>query len=1169
MSTELTPQRASSSAQSRQRTFITGIQALVRLPMIQRERDRALGLNTGGLISGYRGSPLGVYDQQLWKASKQLAAHDVVFQPGLNEDLAATALWGAQLHTVFGDTKVDGVFGIWYGKGPGVDRTGDVFRNANMMGTSKLGGVLAISGDDHAAQSSMWPHQTDGIFHSASIPVLQPSNVREVIEFGLAGIEMSRYTGLWVSLKTIAEVVETAATIDMATWPTFHAPTDFPMPAHGLNWDPTLSWPAQRGEYERRLIDERLPAARAWARANRLDRVIVDAPTKGLGIITVGKAHQDFMQACRDLGLSDAMLRDMGVSVYKVAMSWPLETDGATEFAAGHREVLVIEEKRANVEAQLKEALFHWPDAQRPAISGKTDVAGNMLLPEVWEFSAYLVAGVLVRRMQANGIDSPELRDRLAELDAAAKKPSTAVIPVRRPFFCSGCPHNTSTRTPDGSISGGGIGCHVIALSQPELKTKVASHMGGEGAQWIGAAPFSKTAHVFQNLGDGTYQHSGLLAIRAAVAAKTNITYKILYNDAVAMTGGQPTEGTNDPARITRQLHAEGVEKIAFVTDNPARWQGDRELAPDVGVYHRDQLDAVQRQLRDVPGVTAIVYEQTCAAEKRRRRKRKEMPDPDRRVFINQEVCEGCGDCSVQSNCISIEPVDTPLGRKRAINQSACNKDFSCVKGFCPSFVEVEGVKVRKPDSKRLVGMEADFLATLPFPVLPALAEPFNIYITGIGGSGVLTMGAILGAAASVDGLASTVLDFTGMAQKNGAVVSQVRIAATDDQIAASRIGEGKADLLLGADLVVSAAPDSLLRLSQKRTSAVLNLAPTPTPDVVSNRDAALPTKLMHDRIRNRCDVNAFHAFDAGAIAQSIFGDTLPTHTLMLGYAWQKGLVPLSREAIDQIIERNGAAVEMNKSAFNWGRIVAAVPDALIQIQGPADASKAEPSTLDDLVVLHRKRLVEYQGEAYAEKYADLVALACHAEAKVGGKGDTFATTVARSAYKLMAYKDEYEVARLYSTPAFRESLMAQFSNTDKVSLWLAPPLFSSVDPRTGRPKKRKFGPWIFPVLKVVAGLRDLRGTALDVFGYTAERRAERRLIAEYFDDIRNACESLTEGKLEQATALAALPLEIRGFGPVKEQAMREHVGQRASAIAALSASAGNGSDSRSTIKAA
>jgi indolepyruvate ferredoxin oxidoreductase len=1153
--TELISPNTSAADQSGQWTFITGIQALVRLPIIQRERDRARGLNTAGLISGYRGSPLGAYDQQLWKASKQLSAHNIVFQPGLNEDLAATALWGAQMHRVFGDVTADGVFGIWYGKGPGVDRTGDVFRNANMMGTSRLGGVLAISGDDHAAQSSMWPHQTDGIFHSASIPVLQPSNVREVIEFGLAGIEMSRYTGLWVSLKTIAEVVETAATINLSEWPTFREPDDFSMPAHGLNWDPKLNWPAQRGEYERRLIDERLPAARSWARANRIDRLVIEAPQKKLGIVTVGKAHQDFMQACHDLGLTEEGLRDLGVSVYKVGMSWPLETVGACEFAAGHCEVLVIEEKRSNVETQLKEALFHRPDAERPVITGKVDTEGRSLLPEAWEFSAYLVAGVLVRRLQANGIDSPALRVRLAALDSVAKKPSAAVIPIRRPFFCSGCPHNTSTRTPEGSIAGGGIGCHVIALSQPELKTSVASHMGGEGAQWIGAAPFSKTAHVFQNLGDGTYQHSGLLAIRAAVAAKTNITYKILYNDAVAMTGGQPTEGTNDPARITRQLHAEGVERIAFVTDNPDRWQGDSALAPGVVVSHRDQLDAVQRELRGIPGVTAIVYEQTCAAEKRRRRKRKEMPDPDRRVFINQEVCEGCGDCSVQSNCISVEPVETPLGRKRAINQSACNKDFSCTKGFCPSFVEVEGVKVRKPDSKRLAGTEKELLATLTAPVLPKLDEPYNIYIAGIGGSGVLTIGAILGAAASIDGLASTVLDFTGMSQKNGAVVSQVRIAAADGQIAASRIGEGKANLLLGADLVVSAAPDSLLRLTQSRTSAIVNLAPTPTPDVVTDRDATLPVHVMHDRIRSRCASSSFHAFDASALAQGIFGDTLPTHTFMLGYAWQKGLVPLTREAIEQVIERNGAAVEMNKSAFNWGRIHAAAPQALDTILAPASSSSSEPETLNELIELHKQRLVSYQNAAYAQKYVELVTLARNAETAVAAGSESFAIAVARAAYKLMAYKDEYEVARLYSSHAFRESLTSQFSAARKVSLWLAPPLMSRTDPKTGRPHKRKFGPWIFPLLKTISSLRGLRGTAFDVFGYTAERRSERRLVVEYAEDIRKVSRLLTAAKLEQAVAFAALPMDVRGFGPVKELAIQDHIVRRASLLAALSGS--------------
>ncbi|WP_454735214.1 indolepyruvate ferredoxin oxidoreductase family protein [Cupriavidus necator] len=1143
---------ASGSAAAEQRTFLTGIQALVRLPMIQRELDRARGLSTAGLVSGYRGSPLGAYDQQLWKASKQLAAHDVVFQPGLNEDLAATALWGAQMHRAFGETKADGVFGIWYGKGPGVDRTGDVFRCANMLGTSKLGGVLAVSGDDHAAQSSTFPHQTDGIFHSASIPVLQPGNVREVIELGLAGIAMSRFSGLWVSLKTIAEVVETAATVDLGAWPAFVEPADFTVPAHGLNWDPGVAWPGQRGELERRLIEERLPAARAWARANRLDRVVVEAPARRLGIITVGKAHQDLMQACRDLGLADADLRAMGVSVYKVAMSWPLETEGACAFAAGHREVLVVEEKRANVEAQLKQALFHRPASERPVVTGKTGQDGAALLPEISELSAHLVAGVLVRRVLANGIDAPWMQDRLAVLDAAAKKPSAAVIPIRRPYFCSGCPHNTSTRTPDGSISSGGIGCHVMAISQPELKTKVMSHMGGEGAQWVGAAPFSRTAHVFQNLGDGTYQHSGLLAIRAAIAAKTNITYKILYNDAVAMTGGQPAEGVNDPARITRQLHAEGVGRIVLVTDNPARWQGNKELAPEVEVFHRDQLDAVQRQLREIAGVTAIVYEQTCAAEKRRRRKRKEIPDPDRRLFINHQVCEGCGDCSVQSNCISIEPLETALGRKRTINQSACNKDFSCVKGFCPSFVEVEGVALRKPDKRRLAATEAELVAQLPAPALPALEEPFNIYITGIGGTGVLTMGALLGAAASFDDLAATVLDFTGMAQKNGAVVSQVRIAMADFQIPASRIGEGKADLLLGADLVVSAAVDSLTRLAPGRTAAVLNLAETPTPDVVSNRDAALPVRLMHDRVRSRCHSASFHAVDAGALAQRIFGDTLPTHTMMLGYAWQQGLVPLSREAIEQAIERNGAAVEMNKSAFNWGRIAAARPDALDAVGQQPLASKPDVDSLDALVDLHRRQLITYQGNDYAKKYLDLIALVRTAETQAKPGNETLTTAVARSAYKLMAYKDEYEVARLYTAPAFRESLQNQFSQADKVSIWLAPPLLSRTDPKTGRPQKRKFGPWIFRVLKAVSGLRGLRGTPLDVFGYTAERRAERRLISEYFHDVRKVCAQLTPQTLQQAVEFVAMPMEIRGFGPVKAQAMEAHAARRAAALAGM-----------------
>ena len=1128
------------------RTFLTGIQALVHLPMLQRQLDRRRGLNTAGLVSGYRGSPLGAYDQQLWKAAKQLKAHDIVFQPGLNEDLAATALWGAQMHRAYGQTRADGVFGLWYGKGPGVDRTGDVFRSANVLGTSPLGGVLAVSGDDHAAQSSMYPHHTDGIFQSASIPVLQPASVEEVISLGLAGFELSRFSGLWVSLKTIAEVVETAASIELGPLPEFRRPTDFKVPAHGLNWDPRVAWPAQRAELERRLIEERLPAARAWARANHLDRVVVAAPQRRLGIVSVGKAHQDLMQAFADLELDAGALRTLGISIYKVAMSWPLETEGALAFAQGNQEIFVVEEKRSNVEAQLKEALYHCPASLRPRVTGKTDEHGAPVVSEVSEFTALVVARALVARARVNGIEAQMLSQRLSLLEARVQPVASAVIPIRRPYFCAGCPHNTSTRTPDGSVTGGGIGCHVMALSQPELRTGTFSQMGGEGAQWIGAAPFSSVDHIFQNLGDGTYQHSGLLAIRAAVAAKTNITYKILYNDAVAMTGGQTAEGLIEPARITRQLSAEGVERIALVSDDPGRWAGDPALARGVEVHHRDALDAVQRVLREVPGVSAIVYEQTCASEKRRRRKRGEFPDPDRRLFINPGVCESCGDCSVQSNCIAIVPLETPLGRKRAINQSSCNKDFSCVKGFCPSFVEIDGVTLRKPDAERLKAIEAELAAQLRDPVLPRLEGAFNVYVTGIGGTGVLTMGALIGGAAHLEGKGASVLDFTGLAQKNGAVVSQVRIAPSPRDLHAGRIGHGAVDLLLGADLVVSAAEDTLARLSASRSAAIVNLGETPTADFVRQRDATLPTSLMRKRVKNRCRDQAFHAFDAADFAQQLFGDTLTTHTLMLGYAWQMGLVPLSGRAIERTLELNGAAVALNKRAFAWGRIAATVPDALARIVKREKRVPAqEEMSFDELLSHLTRELTAYQNADYAQRYSNIVLRALAAERSAMPGTDEFSRAVAISAYRVMAYKDEYEVARLYAAPEFLASLQAQFSKTEKISLWLAPPLLSGIDPATGRPRKRKFGPWILKAMGVLAALRGLRGTVADPFGYTRERRAERALAAEFSADAASLTDGLSARNHAWAVALAKLPQEVRGFGPVKEAAMKNYAAQR------------------------
>ncbi len=1120
--------------------FMTGIQALVRLPIAQRRFDRLRGLSTAGLVSGYRGSPLGAYDQQLWKAQKHLAAHDVVFQPGLNEDLAATALWGAQMHRAFGNAKVDGVFGVWYGKGPGVDRTGDVFRNANILGTSPLGGVLAVAGDDHAAQSSMFPHQTDGIFQSVMMPILQPSSVEDILTLGLAGFELSRYSGLWVAMKTIAEVVESASSFVLpSAAPRFVTPQG--APAHGLNWDSRITWPAQRAELERRLIEERIPAALVWARANGINRAVVQAKRARLCIVTVGKAHQDLMQALDDLGLRANDLQALGISVFKVAMSWPLEAGSVLDFAEGCDELLVIEEKQPIVEMQIKDALYHRPAERRPRVCGKTDAEGRSLLPVVSEFSPLMVARVLIARLAVLG-ESLALSERMRTVEARSSESKVTALPARKPFFCSGCPHGTSTKTPEGSVTGGGIGCHVMALSQPALKTSTFSQMGGEGVQWVGAAPFSETPHIFQNLGDGTYQHSGLLAVRAAVAAKTRITFKILYNDAVAMTGGQAAEGSIDPARITRQLAGEGVQRIALVSDDPSRWHRAEGLAAGVEIHHRDALDAVQRELRTQDGVTAIIYEQTCAAEKRRRRKKKQLAESSRRLFINPRVCEGCGDCSVQSSCIAVEPLETDFGRKRRINQSSCNTDLSCVKGFCPSFVEVDAPVLRKPDPERLKSFEAEAFAQLPSAQPPVLDGVRNIYVAGIGGTGVLTIGALLGSAAYFDGKESSVLDFTGLAQKNGAVVSQVRIAPAGREIHAVRIGVAEIDLLLGTDFVVSAAQDALLKLAPGRSAVVLNTDETPTADIVTDRDAQLPAQRMIDAVLSRADTDHQHLLEANQLSMGLFGDTVSANTLMLGYAWQKGLIPLSLEAIRHAIKVNGAAVSANLRALDWGRLTAVNPHQVRQMAGLVH--EALPlETLDARIERQASELERYQDAAYAQRYRDLLARTRTAAASVGEAGDRYVAAVADNAYKLMAYKDEYEVARLYSEPAFRLSIEAQFAGMKRVSVWLAPPLLSRIDPRTGRPAKHRFGAWVFPLFALLARFKPLRGTWADPFGYTEERRTERRLVAQYFEtiDAQNLMlnADLRTGTLTRAIALAMLPEQIRGFGPVKLAAIR------------------------------
>ncbi|MFM9898022.1 indolepyruvate ferredoxin oxidoreductase family protein [Sphingorhabdus sp.] len=1130
--------------------FMTGIQALVRLPLMQRRLDVRQGLNTAGLVSGYRGSPLGAYDQQLWKAQHYLNAHEVVFQPGLNEDLAATALWGAQMHKAFGPTRVDGVFGIWYGKGNGVDRTGDAFRNANMLGTSPLGGVIAVAGDDHAAQSSMFPHQTDGIFQSVHMPVLQPASVSEILSLGLAGLALSRFSGLWVGMKTIAEVVESAAGFALPdAYPAFASPEKF-VPPHGLNWDPRINWPAQRAEFERRMIEERLPAAVGWAVANRIDQPVLVSNRKRLCIVTVGKAHQDLMQALKNLGIGPSEADALGVSVYKVAMSWPLASEPLIAFAGGAEEILVVEEKAPTVENQIKAALFNCI-GKRPIVSGKTDADGRKLLPIVLEFSPLMLTKVIVDRL-GSGKAGIDLKSRLAAIEAASEQNNVSMFPARTPFFCSGCPHNSSTKTPDGSIAGGGIGCHVMALSQPVLKTATFSQMGGEGLQWAGAAPFSQTEHVFQNLGDGTYQHSGLLAIRAAVALGTNITFKILYNDAVAMTGGQPAEGALDPASITRQLAAEGVREIYLVSDDPHKWTTGTILAQGVTVCGREELDAVQRHLRTVCGVTAVVYEQTCAAEKRRRRKHGVFPDPDRRVFINSRVCEGCGDCSVQSNCISVEPLDTAFGRKRRINQSSCNKDFSCIKGFCPSFVDVAAPVLRKPDGDRLKSLERDLFSGLPSPTIMPPKGDCNIYVAGIGGLGVLTVGAMLGVAAHLDGLISTVLDFTGLAQKNGAVVSQVRIASARQALHAARIGAGETDLLLGTDLVVASSTDALSKLNPQRSRAVINRELVPTAEAVLNRDATLPYAAMSEAIIEATGRRALF-LDATKLAEGLFGNNVAANTLMLGFAWQQGLIPISIEALRGAIAANGAAVALNLRALDWGRLAAVDYAKVAEIAGVVELS-SKPEAVKELTERHAAELAAYQNQAYANRYRRLLALTETKAASLSEKGEAFVLAVARNAFRLMAYKDEYEVARLYTLPAFHDALTEQFARTGKISLWLAPPLLSGIDPATGRPKKRKFGPWVFTAFGLLKKGKMLRGTRFDLFGYTAERKAERNIRDEYLACIIDLCAGIDADNVHLAIALAALPDIIRGFGPVKENAVIEYAALRAELLSQFGA---------------
>ncbi len=1104
------------------RVFLTGVQALTRLPMLQKERDLAAGLNTAGYVSGYRGSPLGGLDTAMQAAQGHLEAHDVRFHPAVNEDLAATAIWGTQQLGLLPDPKREGIFSMWYGKGPGVDRCGDVFKHANNAGTARHGGVLVVAGDDHVARSSATAHQSEHMFSACAMPVLAPAGVQDILDYGLHGWAMSRYTGCWVALKLSSDVVESSAVVDIdETRVQVRIPDDFALPADGLN----IRWPDPQLAQERRMQSYKIYAAAAYARANGLNRIVYDSPNARLGLVACGKAWLELRQALHDLGIDEAEAARLGLRVYKVGMPWPLEAEGARSFARGLDEILVIEEKRQIIEYQLKEMLYDWPDSERPRVVGKFDESGEWPAPHAqWLLPP---TGELTEDVVATAI-----RSRLAHLrhTAAPAGATVAALPVapmqRMPYYCPGCPHNRSTRVPEGSCALAGVGCHLMAVGM-ERNTLTISQMGGEGVTWLGMAEHSGAPHVFANMGDGTYFHSGLLAIRAAVSAKVNITYKLLYNDAVAMTGGQQVDGQLSVPQMTRQLAAEGVRRIVVVADDVRKYARDVDFAPGVTLRPREQFDAVQEELRQEPGVTALVFDQTCATEARRRRKRGSMPAPDRHVFINEAVCEGCGDCAIQSNCLAVVPVPTEFGTKRRIDLDTCNFDMSCLEGRCPALVTVEGARLRRGQ-----GFPTDDQG-LPEPALPDLREPHAMLIAGVGGTGIVTIGALIGMAAHLEGKGVTLLDQTGLSQKGGAVLTHVRVARSPDELFAPRIAH--ADMLLGCDLLVAAAPDTLARLKPGHTQVLLNTAEVITGDLVRHPEKVFPREATLAMLRQT--LGHTEEIDATRLASVLAGHSIATNMFMLGFAWQRGQVPVGRAALMRAVELNGVAVDDNRRAFIWGRRAAHDLDTVTQRVHEAEAvpaSRILATTLDQIVARRRAALVDYQGEALARRYDAIVERVRRAEQEVAPGSERLTRVVAHQAYRLLAMKDEYEVARLFVDPAFDESLAAVFDGDYKVHYHLAPPW------RRGRngeaPSKRSYGPRTRHALRWLAAARALRGSIIDPFAWSAERRLGRTLLVEYELSLARMLRGLTASRLGAAAQIANWTDPVKGFGPVRKE---------------------------------
>ena len=1117
------------------RVFLTGTQALVRIPLMQRRIDSMAGLNTAGFISGYRGSPLAVYDVELWRAGKFLAENNIRFLPAVNEDLAATAILGTQQVEADPDRTVDGVFGIWYGKGPGVDRAGDALKHGNAYGSSPHGGVLVIAGDDHGCVSSSMPHQSDVAFLTWFMPNLNPANVAEYLEYGLYGIALSRYSGMWVGFKAISETVESAMSVELSPVPKFATPTDFIPPPDGLH----IRWPDYPGPQIEERMEAKKAAVLAFAAANPIDRKVFDIADARYGIVTTGKAHLDTMEALRLLGIDEREVRRMGIDVYKVGMVWPLAHDSALDFVKGKHEVLVVEEKRGIIESQFKEYFYDYPGRKPQRMIGKQDEFGNRLVPWVGELSPIQIAGIIAERLDG-AMPGLDLTARARSLTSGGANVIRVTGASRTPYFCSGCPHNTSTRLPEGSRALAGIGCHFMA-NWMERDTDGLIQMGGEGINWVTRSMFNGGMHIFQNLGDGTFYHSGSVAIRQALAAQTNITYKILFNDAVAMTGGQPVDGPLTVEMVAHSVRAEGVQRIAVISDEPENFEAVN-FPPGTTISHRREMDTIQRELRDIPGVTVLIYAQTCATEKRRRRKRGTLEDPKKFVVINDLVCEGCGDCSIESNCLSVVPKETPFGRKRQIDQSTCNKDFSCVNGFCPSFITVEGGKRSTAKSGHgTADFPAGKLNALAAPALPDLRDGYDLLVTGVGGTGVVTVSAVIAMAAHLEGKGASVLDFAGFAQKFGPVLSYIRLAQSPGLLNQVRIDKEQADALIGCDLVVSSSPKASSTYRAGHTRVVLNTAEMSTADFVRHRDANLKASERVDAIERVVDRRNLSTVAANELASRLLGNTIYANVLTLGFAWQKGLVPVSLDALQRALELNGVDVPKNKEAFGWGRIAAADASYVAANVDGASGTFSQDESVDAVIKRRAEFLRDYQDHALADRYSSLVARSREREQTLRKTPHLpFTKAVAKSYFKTLASKDEYEVARLHVDSGFLDTVRKEFGEDARIRFHLAPPLLSNAVDARGRPRKKEFGAWLIPVFRILAGMRRLRGTRFDIFGLTAERRMERELIVNFETTVDSLLQRLDAYNLAQATEIVELYMEIRGYGPVKAKAVAE-----------------------------